>query len=114
MDKLDDSQRKLINFYQTKVDRYQTDPELCAALESEQYVILAELQTIYNILTVKTISAVPSLYQSDCVGVKNAMEPFTKIYTGMAPEKLAEIYITKYRQANLVQLSEAIDHAGFQ
>ena len=115
MDNLDQSQRQRLEFLQTKVDQYQTYPDLCGNLKSEQYVILAELQTIYNRLTDKTISDDPALYQSDCVGVRNEMKQFNKTYNGRDSKILYETYLKKYREAkggswNLIELLDISDN----
>lgn len=99
MDNLDQSQRQSLELFQAKVEEYQTHPDLCGNLQSEQYVILAELQTIYNRLVNKTISDDPALYQSDCVGVRNEMKQFNKVYNGRDSKTLFETYLKKYREA---------------
>lgn len=114
MEKLDNSQRQLIQLLQAKVNAYQSDPELCASLTLEQYTVLAELQTIYNALEGKTVSNVPSLYNSGCAGVRNQMEQFTRIYAAADAKSLYESYTKKHREAkgggyNLLALSDLVE-----
>jgi len=99
MNKLNDSEKQTIESLQTKVDLYQNDPVLCGDLDFEQYTILAELQTIYNTLSNKQLSNIPSLYNNTCIGVKNQMEQFTTIYANMEAKELYEIYMKKYQEA---------------
>lgn len=99
MDKLDNSKKQTIELLQEKVEKYQKDFSLCGDLRLEQYTILAELQVIYNTLSNKTLSNLPSLYNTTCKGVKDEMEQFTLIYAKMEAEDLYENYIEKYRKA---------------
>lgn len=99
MENLDPSQRQRLEHLHTQVDLYQTDPNLCGELNKEQYVILAELQTIYNRLTKKSTSKVQTMFPSDCFGVRQEMEQFSKAYIGMDSKDLYEIYLKKYREA---------------
>ncbi len=88
-----------ITSLQTKVDEYQSNPELCADLTPDQCAILAELQTIYNTLSNQALSNVPSIYSTECYGVKTAMEQLTTKYTNIESAKLCEIYKELYAKA---------------
>jgi Glu-tRNA(Gln) amidotransferase subunit E-like FAD-binding protein len=111
MENLDDFQKQKIESLQKKVNQYQHDFTLCADLNERQYTILAELQTIYNHLSKKTLSNVPSLYNDICRGVRDQMEQMSTTYANIEPEKLYEIYIEKYKEAKIGpnQLTELLD-----
>lgn len=99
MDTLDDMKKQRIESLQTKIALYQNDPSLCSELDIEQYRILAELQTIYNILNGITLSSNLSLYNNSCKGVIDQIADFIPIYSDMTPENLYINYIQKYQAA---------------
>ena len=99
MNKLDESKKGKIESLQVKVDEYQQDPTLCAALTLEQCAILAKLQTIYNILNNKALTTVQSMYNNICKGVKDEMKQLNSIYGNMETEQLYRDYITEYGAA---------------
>lgn len=99
MDKLDESQQQIIETYHKDINQYQTDQELYSNLKSEQYPIIAELQTIYNTLKNKESLNDPGLLDIVCVGIKNEMKQFTEMYAGKDANYLYEIYVKKYQEA---------------
>lgn len=103
MDSVDDSEKQKIEVLQTKVYAYQNDIDLCSDLNSEQYVILAELQTVYNILNKQTSPNIHSLYNNSCKGVIDAMEQISTVYSTMTEKELYLNYIEKYREAKTGQ-----------
>jgi len=99
MDKLNDSEKQKIESLQKIIDKYQNDPDPCSELSLEQYIILAELQTIYNALTNTKLSNESSLYNNICKGVKDQMEQFTITYANMEAKELYENYMNIYQKA---------------
>jgi hypothetical protein len=100
MDQLNEMERKKLDSLQSKVDEYQHDLNLCAALTGHQCEILAELQTIYNRLNNKTQTKHQPLFSTSCKGVQNRMKQFAHVSrSDETVGKLYRIYLQKYREA---------------
>ena len=111
MDQLNEDQQSQLHSLQLKVDEYQHDPSLCVSLAAHQCEILAELQTIYNLLINRTKGKHQPLFDVSCKRVRDRMKQYVPIYQTEKPEKLYQVYLSKYRTAksrenNLTRLSD--------
>lgn len=99
MDQLSSEQREKLKLSHDVVEKFQSDPTLCASLSPMDFDVLGELQAIFNQLTSRTISKHQPLFDHTCKGVNDAVKRFTEKYDKVDAQQLYQNYLDLYRTA---------------